>query len=98
MSFDSHETLENSDRCTDHLDSEQCTPNPQDDEPPMIDVPSYDWLSIVDMLGLPKHATEFEIGDVMGKELPISKMWECFFNSYSSGVWFGIRIHTTISN
>ncbi|KAL5543437.1 hypothetical protein UlMin_007221 [Ulmus minor] len=94
----SHEPIENSGTCTVNIDSDRCTANAEEDEIAPADVSSYDWLSIVDMLGLQKHPAELVPFDVVGKELPLLEMWECFYTTYSRSIGFGIRIHTTSSN
>ncbi|KAL5552915.1 hypothetical protein UlMin_040316 [Ulmus minor] len=94
----SHEPVQNSGTCTVNIESDQCTTNAEEEETAPADVSSYDWLSIVDMLGLQKHPAELVPGDVVGKELPLLEMWECFYTTYSRSVGFGIRIHTTSSN
>ncbi|KAL5552488.1 hypothetical protein UlMin_039889 [Ulmus minor] len=94
----SHEPVENSGTCTVNIESDQCTENAEEDETALADVSSYDWLSIVDMLGLQKHPAELVACDVVGKELPLLEMWECFYTTYSRNIGFGIRIHTTSSN
>ena len=60
--------------------------NPEQDEPPISNVLSYNWLSIIDMLGLCKNPIEFETCNLMGKKLPQFEMWECFLNAYLRGV------------
>ena len=94
----SHEPVENSGTCTVNIESDQCTANAEEEETTPVDVSSYDWLSIVDMLGLQKHPAELVPCDVVGKELPLLEMWECFYTTYSRSVGFRIRIHTTSSN
>ncbi|KAL5547409.1 hypothetical protein UlMin_002640 [Ulmus minor] len=94
----SNEPVENSGTCTVNIGSDQCTGITEENETAPADVSSYDWLSIVDMLGLQKHPAELVACDVVGKELPLLEMWECFYTTYSRSVGFGIRIHTTSSN